>query len=255
MAILDGKKIVLVGGATGIGQAAARAFVSHGASVVIGDTNIAGAVALAGELRALGGNVDAVEADLASEVSMQAAIAFARERLGAINGLFLNGADTRPATLAGDTDIVAMDLDLWDHVLAVNLRGYMLGARFAIPVMLENGGGTIVCTSSEFSFASQGIQPAYCASKAAVNQLIGHIAARFGREGIRCNGIAPGFILTETAALSCPREILDHWERTVLGPRLGTPEDIAAMAVFLMSEQSAYVQGQTISVNGGTLMR
>jgi NAD(P)-dependent dehydrogenase (short-subunit alcohol dehydrogenase family) len=255
MAKLDGEKILVIGGATGIGNASVRRFAAEGARLVIGDVNVDGARALAASLEEGGARISATLADLSSARSMEDAVRFAARSMDGITGLFLNGADTLPATLGGDTDIVDMDIALWDHVLSVNLRGYMLGARFAIPVMLDGGGGAIVCTSSEFSLASQGIQPAYCASKAGVNQLVTHIAACFGRRGIRCNAVAPGFILTETASQNCPADVLDHWRGTVRGPRLGRPEDIASMAAYLLSGEAAYVQGQVISVNGGTLMR
>jgi len=255
MARFDDKVVVVMGGATGIGAAAVRRLAQEGAHVFLGDINITGASALAADIGAMGGIVETYEMDQSSPASVESFMHAAKARFGAINHAFLNGADTSHETFTRDTDAVTIDLDVWDRTLTVNLRGFLLGVRFAIPIMLESGGGSIVCTSTEFSFRSDGTTPAYGISKAGVNQLVRHVAARYGREGIRCNGIAPGVVLTETAL----RLIHDEWKETVLktvcGPRLGVPEDIAAEALHLLSDDAAYINGQIISVNGGTLFR
>src|SRR6202162_17754 len=233
MTKLKGKNIVIVGGATGIGNRTARMMSEEGANVVVGDVNIEGADSLARDVRALGGNMESFHVDLASENSVKAFMVHAEQRLGSIDGLFLNGAAVDATAVAKDTDVVTIDIEHWDRIMTVNLRGYLLGVRFAIPIMLENGGGSIVCTSSELSFPATGCKtlPAYCMSKAGVNILICHVASCFGRQGIRCNGVAPGFI--EVGRTSGSRE---KFGQLVCVPRLGVPDDIAAAVGHLLRQ-------------------
>lgn len=249
---LQGKNIVLLGGATGIGNRTARMISAAGANVVVGDINIAGAEALAREVRESGANMQALAVDLGSEGSVKAFMEGARQYLGSIDGLFLNGAAVDADSLAKDSDILSIDMDHWDKLMTVNLRGYILSVRYAIPIMLENGGGSIVCTSSELSFTASGCQalPTYCMSKAGVNVLICHVASNYGRQGIRCNGVAPGFI--DVGRQSGSKE---KYEALVHVPELGVPEDIGAAVIFLLGNEAKYIQGQMLSVNGGSLFR
>jgi NAD(P)-dependent dehydrogenase (short-subunit alcohol dehydrogenase family) len=121
--------------------------------------------------------------------------------------------------------------------------------------MLETGGGSIVCTSSESALtAYDGIRLAYGVSKAGVNQMVSHVARRFGREGIRCNSISPGFIETETSLGLITPHKKELYAKTICVPRFGQPEDIAAEVVHLFSDDAAYINGQTIMVNGGSLL-
>lgn len=255
MARLQGKVAVVIGGATGIGAATVRRLAGEGAAVYLGDTNLEGAQALAASIVKAAGVVEAALVDQSQEASMQAAMEAAEDRFGAINCLFMNGADTRQETMGRDTDAVSIDLEVWDSILRTNLRGYLLGIRFAVPRMLSTGGGSIVCTSSEFSLTSDGSLPAYGVSKAAVNQLVRHVAARWGREGIRCNAIAPGIIQTETLLRLITPELNAHFLQSVCSPRLGLPEDIAAEVAHLFSDDAAFLNGQIISVNGGSLFK
>jgi NAD(P)-dependent dehydrogenase (short-subunit alcohol dehydrogenase family) len=246
------KNIVLLGGATGIGNRAARMISDEGANIVVGDINFEGADALAREVRALGRNMESFHVDLGSEDSIRAFMENAHQYLGSIDGLFLNGAAVDVDSLAKDTDVLSMDIEHWEKIMSVNLRGYLLSVRFAIPIMLENGGGSIVCTSSELSFIATGCKalPAYCMSKAGVNVLICHVASQFGRQGIRCNGVAPGFIDVGRESGSKQK-----YDQLICTQRLGVPEDIGAAVIHLLSDESEYIQGQMISVNGGSLFR
>ena len=126
---------------------------------------------------------------------MRELIAAAVGEFGGLDGLFNVGADMR--ALRGDTDVVDIDLAVWDRLLTVNLRGYLLTMRHAIPHLLERGGGAIVNTSSAAAFQGEPARPAYAAAKAGIGALTRHVATRWGREGIRCNAVAPGFTATE----------------------------------------------------------
>jgi NAD(P)-dependent dehydrogenase (short-subunit alcohol dehydrogenase family) len=251
----SGKVAVVIGGATGIGASTAKRLANEGAKVLIGDINMADAAIVAEAIRAKSGIVDISHADLANDASMSAVMDQAVNSFGSIDCLFLNGADVRPETMAADSDIVAMDLALWDRIIGVNLRGYMLGLRFGIPIMLKSGGGSIVCTSTEYSITSHGSLAAYGVSKSGVNQLVRHVAARWGREGIRCNGVLPGCIQTETMRKLITPELEARFLQAICGLRLGLPEDVAGEVVHLLSDDALFMNGQTISVNGGSVFR
>lgn len=249
---LTNKNIALIGAATGIGNRTAQMIADEGANVFAGDINIAGLEALVESGRAKGQSIASHHVDLACSDSISDFMDQALNSLGSLDGLFLNGAAVDAQSIASDTNIVDMEMDHWDRIMAVNLRGYVLAARFAIPRMLENGGGSIVCTSSELSFPVTGCKeiPAYCMSKAGVNVLICHVASQFGRRGVRCNGVAPGYI--NVGRTSGSRE---KYEKLVCVPELGIPDDIGSAVIHLLSDDSQYIQGQMISVNGGSLFR
>jgi NAD(P)-dependent dehydrogenase (short-subunit alcohol dehydrogenase family) len=255
MGRLTGKVIAIIGGATGIGAAAARKAAAEGANVFLGDINLDAAEQLATDIRSANGVIEVHPADQGEDASVRNFMLAAVDRYRRLDGALLNGADIGPAAIAADTDAVRIDLGVWDRIIRINLRGYLLGIRHAVPIMLLNGGGSIVCTSSEFSFTSDGSLPTYGISKAGINQLVRHTAARFGRERIRCNAIAPGMIMTETAKRSITPELEQKFLSTVCGPRLGIPEDIANLFAFLVSNESEFINGQVISVNGGTYFR
>jgi len=176
---------------------------------------------------------------------------------GGLDGLHNNVADLRAETFGADTNIVDIDLNVWTRTLEINLTGFLLTMRRAIPELLKRGGGSIVNTSS---LAARGaaIQPAYGASKAAVNALTGHVAAAFGRAGIRCNAVVPGAIATERAkslTAQSGRNIEDFYKeiraRHLRSHRDGRPEDVASMVALLMSDEGAWINGQCINVDGG----
>jgi NAD(P)-dependent dehydrogenase (short-subunit alcohol dehydrogenase family) len=257
MGKLQDKVAVIIGGTagTGIGAATARRMVKERAKVVLGDLNITGAEKLAQSIRDSGGIIQTQFVDLEQENSVKSIMEATKKQFGGINCVFLNGADNSQEANRSDTDVVTIDLSFWDHIMAVNLRGYLLGARFSIPIMLEAGGGSIVCTSSESALtAYDGIRVAYGVSKAGVNQLVRHIARRFGREGIRCNCISPGFIETENALSLITPHKKELYAKAICVRRFGQPEDIAAEAVHLLSDDAAYINGQTFIVNGGSLL-
>jgi NAD(P)-dependent dehydrogenase (short-subunit alcohol dehydrogenase family) len=142
-------------------------------------------------------------------------------------------------------------------VLTTNLRSVMLGCKHAIPAMLKRGSGSIINTSSDSAFLADIENHAYAAAKAGVNTLTKYVAAGFGKQGIRCNAIAPGVHLSDEewrrleAEESERAEVYSLIREHCMLPRLGTPEDIANAAIFLASEDAAYVTGQIISVDGG----
>jgi NAD(P)-dependent dehydrogenase (short-subunit alcohol dehydrogenase family) len=179
---------------------------------------------------------------------VEAFVAHAVSVFGGVDCVDHNAAWSHPRL---DTDALGVDLGVWQRALDVTTRGALLLARHAIPHMIRRGGGSIVTISSGVSTIGESTRVAYGVSKAALNQLTRHLATRYGRDNIRANAVAPGFILTETAAANVPAEAQRQLAEANPMRRLGTPDDIARVVVFLCSDAAAYVNGQVLHVDGG----
>jgi NAD(P)-dependent dehydrogenase (short-subunit alcohol dehydrogenase family) len=246
---MQGRAVLVCGGATGIGAATVRRLSAEGVRVGIGDLNIATAEALALELNAAGGEVVAWHYDQAEEATINALVENAIGHFGGLDGVFANVADLKSVLVDGD--ILSNESALWMRTLQVNVVGTVSLLRAALPHMLERGSGSLVLTSSDAAVIGEGERPAYAASKAGVNSLCRHIATRWGKEGIRCNTVSPGFVLTEQLDENMPQEMKDWMLKGSRSTRHGAPRDIAAAVVFLLSDDSEWVNGQTWRVNGG----
>ncbi|OMC29379.1 oxidoreductase [Mycobacterium sp. GA-1841] len=251
---LAGKVVLVAGGATGIGATTAARLAADGCRVVVGDIAAEAAQETARTIVEEGGTATAVAFDLADPASVAHLVAETVKSYGGLDALFTVGADM--SSLQGDSDVVEIDFDLWDRVMAVTLRGYVAAMKHSIPHILERGGGAIVNMSSAAAFQGEPARPAYAASKAGVGALTRHVATRWGKEGIRCNAVAPGFTATE-AIRSVPQ--WPNLEKSALkrirGPRVGRPTDIAGVVAFLLSDEGAWINGQVINVDGGTVLR
>ncbi len=251
---LDGKIAVVVGGASGLGAATAYRLGREGCRVIVGDLAAEAARSVADAIEKAGGQSVAVPFDLSDPPSIQALFEIAVQCFDGVDAVFNVGADM--STLPRDTDVVDIDLDVWDRVMSVNLRGYVSAMKQAIPLLLERGGGTIVNMSSAAAFQGEPARPAYATAKAGIGALTRHVASRWGREGIRCNAVAPGFTATE-AIRSAPQwvDLEQDALKRMRSPRVGTPDDVASLVAFLMSEEGAWINGQVLSVDGGTILR
>ncbi|MDB5686319.1 MAG: short-chain dehydrogenase/reductase [Rhizorhabdus sp.] len=249
----DGKRVVIAGGGSGIGAAASERLAREGAKVVVGDINEAGAKAVVERISAAGGIAIAQAFDLADETSTNALIQTAVDAFGGIDGLANVGADLSPATMAGDLDVLDMDLAIWERTMRVNVIGHAFTCREAIRNFVHQGtGGAIVNISSEAASCGEDTRPAYAASKAGVNALMRQIALRWGKEGIRCNCVAPGITMSATAEEQMPADFKQQWLDLTTMKRFGRPEDLAATVLFLLSDDAAWVSGQVWHVNGGS---
>jgi len=192
--------------------------------------------------------------DLAEPDSVAALFDTAAAIYGGVDASFNVGADM--AALMGDSDVVDIELDLWDRVMAVNLRGYVVALKSAIPLMLARGGGAIVNMSSAAAFQGEPTRPAYATAKAGIGALTRHVAARWGKQGIRCNAVAPGFTATQ-AIRSVPQwpELEAAALKRMRGNRVGDTEDIASLVAFLISLEGEWINGQVINIDGGTVLR
>jgi NAD(P)-dependent dehydrogenase (short-subunit alcohol dehydrogenase family) len=250
---LEGKVAIVTGAASGIGRATALLMAAEGAAVVVADLNADGAARVVAEIARAGGRAHAQPCDVADEASVAALVAAAVKVFGGLDVLHNNAAASEPALLSRDLDVTSLEVAVLDRTIAVNLRGPLLGCKHAIPRMLERGGGAIVNTSSAAALVGDPVRTAYGASKAALDSLTRYVATQYGKRGIRCNSIAPGVIATPALAANVPKQQIEIYERSHLTPRLGLPEDIAAAAVFLASDDAAFITGQTLSVDGGLL--
>lgn len=248
---LNGRVAVVAGGAKGIGRAAARRLAQEGALVVIGDIDRDAAEATAAAIRASGGAASAAWFDLADCDSCRALFDAALTVHGRVELLFNVAADMSVDLVSGDTDVVDADIAVWDRTYNANLRGFIGLCRAGIPLLLRQPGGAIVNTSSLAAHRAKPHLPAYGVMKAGIEALTRHIAARWGRQGLRCNAIAPGFILTETAIALTDSRYRERYVGFTLSPRLGEPEDVAAVVALLLSDESRFINGQVIKIDGG----
>ncbi|QNJ93314.1 glucose 1-dehydrogenase [Mycolicibacterium fluoranthenivorans] len=250
---LAGRLAVVTGAGSGIGAVAAAHFAAEGASVVVADLNVDAAEAVADGIRAGGGIAVAVGFDLGDVDSIAVLMESAVRAFGGIDVLLNNAAATH---LAGERDvpIALADHDLWNESFRVNVTGTMSCIKAAVPYMAPRGGGSIVNVASGAGLAGDIGHPAYGASKAAIIRMTTYAAIEFGPKQIRCNAIAPGLIVTpateDTWAAGPMRDIM---VRQHLTRRLGTPSDIASAAAFLASDESSFITGQVLCVDGGLL--
>ena len=195
-----------------------------------------------------------MDADVSSAGSMEALVAAAVERYGGVDGLHVNAADMSPGTLGadGDHDLLTLPLEVWQRTIDVNLTGFVLAARAVIPQLLVRGGGAIVNTVSDAVYEGEPVRVAYATTKTALTAVTRHIASRWGPEGIRCNSISPGIIVRNDELAELMRSRHGGERRS---DRTGHPDDIAAAAAFLLSDDGAFVNGQVWSVNGGRTLR
>ena len=242
---LEGKVAIVTGAGSGIGEATARLMAREGASVVVADINRAEAERVAGELA----GAVAAEVDVSDEPSVVRMIESAVGAFGGLDVLHNNATDS--ATNAVDTDIVTLDMAVFDRLVAVNLKGAFMGCKHAIPHMLARGGGSIVNTASIDGFVGRGVRAAYGASKAGVVLLTKSVASQYGSRGIRCNAVAPGLTLTPGAVRNATPAYIEASSVNYPMPRLCTPEDVANAVLFLASDEAAYINAATLMVDGG----
>ncbi len=246
-----GKVAMVTGGAGGIGAATARALSNEGAAVAVVDVDGAGATQIVDTIEASGGKAVSLQADLSSETEVAAAVSSVVSTFGRLDVLHNNAALTDSDFLTRDADVTQLSLEVWERTMAVNLRSQMLTCKHAIPEMVKHGGGSIVNMSSGASLKGDRTRVAYGVSKAGVNTLTMYVATGHGKQGVRVNTIVPGLILTDAVRAHLTEEIVTALGRSTLTPYLGDPDDIANLVVFLASDESRYITGQMIIIDGG----
>jgi NAD(P)-dependent dehydrogenase (short-subunit alcohol dehydrogenase family) len=243
---LEGKVALITGGGSGMGKVASELFAAEGANVVLTDVNDEAGEATASSI---GERAFYVHADVSKEADAQAMVAAAVERFGRLDVLY-NNAGIMPLD---DGSVTDADGSIWDAVLAVNVKGVMYGCKFGIPAMLEHGGGSIINVASFVAWMGAATsQTAYTASKGAVLAMTREIAVEYARRGIRCNALCPGPIETPLllALLSDEEKKRRRFVHIPMG-RLGHAEELAKAALFLASDDSSYMTGSSLIVDGG----
>jgi NAD(P)-dependent dehydrogenase (short-subunit alcohol dehydrogenase family) len=218
---------------------------------VVADIRGEGAARVAEEIQQQGGSATGCAVDVADEAMIVAMTGLAVDRYGGLDVLFNNAAATGSDGTQQDGSVTEQDVDIWDRTMAVNLRGPMLGCKHAIPHMLRRGGGSIINTASPGGLLAEPVHLAYGASKAGLILLTKHVASTHGKLNIRCNALLPGAVVGENTAAAVPAGFLEQRTRHTPAPRLGMPEDIANVVAFLCRDETAYVNGAVIPVDGG----
>ncbi|KAK3259045.1 hypothetical protein CYMTET_31938 [Cymbomonas tetramitiformis] len=246
---LQGKVSIITGGASGIGREAALLFAREGSKIVVADLSEEGAAATAKEVQAMGGSAIAVKVDVAVEAEVAAVVAKAEDEYGAVHVMFNNAG----IMMSSDDDAVNTSEEVIDKTLAVNVKGVLNGCKYSIPAMRRAGGGSIVNTASFVSFMGAATpQVAYTASKGAVLALTRELAVVHARENIRVNNLCPGPLRTELLMKFLDTEEKKH-RRLVHVPmgRFGEAAEMAKGALFLASDDSSYMTGNNLLLDGG----
>jgi len=244
---LAGRVALITGAGQGIGRAIALRFASEGAKVVALDVVPDGINAVVSEIKAAGGEALAVICDVTQREQVAAAVGAALDAFGQLDILCNNAGITRDARL------VKMTEEQFDQVIAVNLKGVFNMTQAVAPHMVERGYGRIITTSSVVGLYGNFGQTNYVASKAGVIGMTRVWARELGPKGITANAIAPGFIATDMIK-TVPQKVLDDFAGRTPVRRLGTPEDVANAYLFLASEESGFINGIVLSVDGGLVV-
>ncbi len=247
MARLSGKVTIITGASGGLGRVAALKFAGEGSHIVI--TDVADGSGVVAEIKSVGGSAAFIKGDVTSEDSWQEVIGFASKTFGSVDVLYNNAG----VMLGDDDNPVTTPMSVYERTMDINVKGVLLGCKYAIPKMLEQGKGTIVNVASFVAHMGAATpQIAYTASKGAVLAMTREIAVIYARKGIRANALCPGPVMTPLLAAFLDSDA-KRQRRLVHIPmgRFGEPEEIANGALFLASDESSWMTGQSLIIDGG----
>jgi len=247
---LADKVAVITGAGSGMGRTAALMFAAEGARVVVAEYDARAGTETEELVRSAGGEATFIHTDVSSETDAAAMVAAAMDRYGRLDVLY-NNAGVMPEA---DHSVTDTDVDTWDQVMAINVRGVFLGCKYAIPRMLEQGSGSVINISSFVALLGCSVpQDAYTASKGAVLSLTRSLAVQFGPQGVRSNAICPGPIETPLLMDWLLKDEAAKNLRLARNPtgRFGKPEEIVNVAIYLASDESRWTNGAHFVIDGG----
>jgi len=247
---LTDKVCLITGAGSGMGAVAARMFAAEGARVVVAEVDASAGQKLADEVTAAGGQATFVRADVSAESDAKAMVDHAVATFGRLDVLY-NNAGIMPEA---DHSVTDTAVDVWDRVMAINVRGVFLGCKYAIPRMVEQGTGSVINVASFVAILGCSVpQDAYTASKGAVLSLTRSLAVQFGPHGVRSNAICPGPVETPMLMDWLLKDEEAKRIRLARNPtgRFGKPEEIVNMAIYLASDESRWTNGASLVVDGG----
>ena len=250
MGTLNGKTALITGGGSGIGEATALLFAREGANVVISDLDTIGGERVLAAIRRAGGMGEFVQADTSRAADCEHCVAQAVVAYGKLDIAVNNAGIAGPAELTGD-----YPLDGWRQVIDINLNGVFYGMRYQIPMMLRYGGGAIVNMASILGQVGFATASAYVAAKHGVVGLTQNAALEYGAQGIRVNSVGPGFIRTPLLTKHLSEDQLAGIAALHPIGRLGKPEEVAELVLWLASDRASFVTGAYYAVDGGYLTR
>lgn len=250
---LKDKVAIVTAAGSGVGRASAKLFAAEGATVLVTGRRPETVDPVAQEIREQGGKALALKVDVGEEEDLRNMVDTAIEEFGRIDVLFNNAVNSNPETAARDRNFLEFDVQAFNDNMRINVLGGVLACKYTLPHMLEQGSGSIIFTSSSSSLKGEVSMFSYGASKAALNWYVQTLAATYGKQGIRCNGIIPGVILTESLTAWWNSDMEAAFLELKNVPRLGQPEDIGHMAVFLASDEASFCNGSLYEVNGGMM--
>ncbi len=248
---LQGKVAIITGAASGMGRASAQLFAQEGARVVVADWNPEGSAETVQQIRDVGGQATFLVTDVSQEEEVKALVAYAVTTYGGLDVIF-NNAGIAGIREGRDSMVTELSVEDWDYTQSINLRGVFLGCKYAVPEMLKRGGGAIVNTASAAAIQGSGFPiHAYTAAKGGVVALTRALAVAYGPQNIRANAIIAGAIATPMSNYYHDEWVRKMYEEAIPLGRVGEAADIAYAALFLACDESRFVTGHALVVDGG----
>ncbi len=250
--MFEGKVAIVTGGASGIGLATVECFARSGALVVIADIDANGGENAAQNINGEGGRALSITTDVSDPEQISEMVEKTQSVFGRIDILVNNAAAL--SLLIEDDHLLNTEIDVWDQTYRANQQSAMVASKCVLPSMLEQGAGAIVNVSSVDGMSGDDTRFAYAMTKAALNQLTMMVATRYGKQGIRCNAVAPGLVLSPAADAGLTPPVQQVFADNSLVPAHGAvPDEVAAVITFLASTQASFINGEIIRVDGGLL--